>query len=102
MITKELENGKFHVYFKRSKEQLEFGEDQLRLHREWINGSWKPPLEEDEQVEEVSSFGYFLFLCVFINLFGCWNRKYKVKMMKMQEIMIFDLFLGVYTCLECL
>ncbi|KAK6288503.1 hypothetical protein POUND7_000044 [Theobroma cacao] len=52
MITKELENGKFHVYFKRSKEQLEFGEDQLRLHREWINGSWKPPLEEDEQVEE--------------------------------------------------
>ncbi|XWS57412.1 hypothetical protein CRYUN_Cryun09bG0172000 [Craigia yunnanensis] len=52
VITKELENGKFHVYFKRSKEQLEFGEDQLRLHREWVNGSWTPPLEEDEQVEE--------------------------------------------------
>lgn len=52
VITKDLENGKFHVYFKRSKEQLEFGEDQLRLHREWINGSWTPPLEEDGQVEE--------------------------------------------------
>ncbi|XP_022719547.1 DUF724 domain-containing protein 3-like isoform X2 [Durio zibethinus] len=52
VITKELENGNFHVYFKRSKEQLEFGEDQLRLHREWVNGSWTPPLEEDEQVEE--------------------------------------------------
>ncbi|XWS58077.1 hypothetical protein CRYUN_Cryun08bG0004100 [Craigia yunnanensis] len=52
VITKELENGKFHVYFKRSKEQLEFGEYQLRLHREWINGSWTPPLEEDEQVDE--------------------------------------------------
>ncbi|MBA0853904.1 hypothetical protein Goshw_023717, partial [Gossypium schwendimanii] len=31
-ITKELENGNFHVYFKRSKEQLEFREDKLRLH----------------------------------------------------------------------
>ncbi|KAE8678650.1 Peroxidase 31, putative isoform 1 [Hibiscus syriacus] len=51
VITKELENGRFHVYFKRSKEQLEFGEDQLRLHRGWIKGSWTPPLEEDEQVK---------------------------------------------------
>ncbi|OMP09416.1 hypothetical protein COLO4_05529 [Corchorus olitorius] len=49
VITKELENGKFDVYFKGSKEQLEFGEDQLRLHREWANGSWDPPLEEDDQ-----------------------------------------------------
>ncbi|TYG87373.1 hypothetical protein ES288_A13G209300v1 [Gossypium darwinii] len=52
VITKELENGNFHVYFKRSKEQLEFGEEQLRLHREWINGSWTPPLAGDEQVKE--------------------------------------------------
>ncbi|XVF05927.1 hypothetical protein REPUB_Repub06bG0004000 [Reevesia pubescens] len=52
VITKELDNGKFHVYFKRSKEQLEFGEDQLRLHREWLNDSWTPPLEEDQQVDE--------------------------------------------------
>ncbi|MBA0646878.1 hypothetical protein Gotri_013463, partial [Gossypium trilobum] len=51
-ITKELENGNFHVYFKRSKEQLEFREDKLRLHREWLNGSWVPPLEEAEQVQE--------------------------------------------------
>ncbi|XVF41747.1 hypothetical protein PTKIN_Ptkin01aG0305000 [Pterospermum kingtungense] len=52
VITKELENGKFHVYFKSSKEQLEFGENQLRLHREWVNGSWKPPLEEKTQTEK--------------------------------------------------
>ncbi|OMP06315.1 hypothetical protein COLO4_08200 [Corchorus olitorius] len=52
-ITKELDNGNFHVYFMGSKEQLEFSEDQLRLHREWVNGSWVPPLEEgDEQVKE--------------------------------------------------
>ncbi|KAE8710527.1 Peroxidase 31, putative isoform 1 [Hibiscus syriacus] len=52
VITKELENGRFHVYFKRSKEQLEFGEDHLRLHREWIEGTWTPPLQEDKQVKE--------------------------------------------------
>ncbi|OMO78839.1 hypothetical protein CCACVL1_14069 [Corchorus capsularis] len=52
-ITEELDNGNFHVYFKGSKEQLEFREDQLRLHREWVDGSWVPPLEEDdEQVKE--------------------------------------------------
>ncbi|KAH1105956.1 hypothetical protein J1N35_009724 [Gossypium stocksii] len=54
-IAKELENGNFHVYFKRSKEQLEFREDKLRLHREWLNGSWLPPLEEAEQGQEWSS-----------------------------------------------
>ncbi|KAK8480664.1 hypothetical protein V6N11_029323 [Hibiscus sabdariffa] len=52
VITKELENGRFHVYFKRSKEQLEFGDDQLRLHREWIKEAWTPPLEEDKQAKE--------------------------------------------------
>ncbi|MBA0756139.1 hypothetical protein Gogos_022030, partial [Gossypium gossypioides] len=61
-ITKELENGNFHVYFKKSKEQLEFREDKLRLHREWLNGSWVPPLKEAEQVQEVNSIvslGFF-------------------------------------------
>lgn len=68
VITKELENGKFHVYFKRSKEQLEFGEEQLRLHREWINGSWTPPLEGDELVKEVKFFWVFLVSYYFIFL----------------------------------
>lgn len=61
-ITKELENGNFHVYFKTSKEQLEFREDESRLHREWLNGSWVPPLEEAEQAQEVNSIvslGFF-------------------------------------------
>ncbi|XVF31490.1 hypothetical protein REPUB_Repub16aG0150300 [Reevesia pubescens] len=65
LITDELENGKFLFYCKTSKEQLEFGEDQLRLHREWLNGSWMPPLEENEQAEEVNSFAYFFFLDTF-------------------------------------
>ncbi|KAF7817984.1 DUF724 domain-containing protein 3 [Senna tora] len=45
-ITEELGNERFAVYFRVSKEQLEFGKEDLRLHREWINEQWVPPLEE--------------------------------------------------------
>lgn len=64
-ITEELPNGRFAVYFRASKEQIEFGKEDLRLHREWNNGKWEPPLEE--QVKQVSacvpiffSFGLFV------------------------------------------
>ncbi|KAF5746697.1 hypothetical protein HS088_TW06G00870 [Tripterygium wilfordii] len=26
---------------------MEFGKERLRLHREWANGAWKPPFEEE-------------------------------------------------------
>ncbi|KAF5739912.1 hypothetical protein HS088_TW12G01124 [Tripterygium wilfordii] len=47
VITKEEGEGRFTVYFRRSKEEMEFGKEQLRLHREWANGAWKPPFEEE-------------------------------------------------------
>lgn len=48
VITEELGNERFSVFFRGSREQLEFGKEDLRLHREWVNGCWKPPLEEEE------------------------------------------------------
>lgn len=48
VITEELGNERFSVFFRGSREQLEFGKKDLRLHREWVNGVWKPPLEEEE------------------------------------------------------
>ncbi|XP_028795305.1 DUF724 domain-containing protein 3-like isoform X1 [Neltuma alba] len=48
-ITEELGNGRFAVYFRPSKEQIEFGKEDLRLHREWVNGNWVPPLEEPSE-----------------------------------------------------
>ncbi|KAJ7977845.1 Agenet-like domain containing protein [Quillaja saponaria] len=47
-ITEQLENGKFGVFFRTSREQLEFRKEDLRLHREWVNGTWIPPLEEEK------------------------------------------------------
>ncbi|KAH7521055.1 hypothetical protein ACOSP7_008788 [Xanthoceras sorbifolium] len=51
----DVKDGKFAVYFRSSKEQIEFGEEDLRLHREWIGGVWKPPFEEEEDNEKVST-----------------------------------------------
>ncbi|MED6216604.1 hypothetical protein PIB30_009197 [Stylosanthes scabra] len=51
-ITKELENGKFAVYFRGSREQIEFTKDQLRIHREWQNNKWVPPFVQREPKEK--------------------------------------------------
>ncbi|KAL1339626.1 hypothetical protein AAHE18_U052100 [Arachis hypogaea] len=52
-ITQELENGMFAVYFRGSKEQIEFTADQLRKHREWMNEKWVPPFAQQEQEENM-------------------------------------------------
>ncbi|GAB2282157.1 hypothetical protein Dimus_016710 [Dionaea muscipula] len=40
-----LKGSRYEVYFRCSREQLIFHEHELRLHREWVNGNWVPPLE---------------------------------------------------------
>ncbi|EOA40166.1 hypothetical protein CARUB_v10008882mg [Capsella rubella] len=50
-VTEVLGDGKFSVFFRSSKEQIQFKKDQLRFHREWVDGAWKPPLEEAEGEE---------------------------------------------------
>ncbi|KAL3827750.1 hypothetical protein ACJIZ3_016552 [Penstemon smallii] len=37
---------RYSVYFRCSREQIDFSESQLRLHREWVYGIWIPPLED--------------------------------------------------------
>ena len=71
VITEVNENGKFAVFFRSTKEQIEFVEEDLRLHREWVNGEWKPPLEgeeekgEKEEVKEKRNKVGFLLVVVF-------------------------------------
>lgn len=68
-ITEELGNGRFAVYFRASKEQIEFGKEDLRLHREWVNEKWVPPLEEPSE-EQVSVSTLQLPIFFFSYLFG--------------------------------
>ncbi|KAL8527171.1 hypothetical protein ACS0TY_005157 [Phlomoides rotata] len=44
----------YAVFFRSSREQLLFQESQLRLHREWVNGKWVPPLEDETIANEGS------------------------------------------------
>ncbi|XP_010674562.2 protein AGENET DOMAIN (AGD)-CONTAINING P1 [Beta vulgaris subsp. vulgaris] len=39
-ISKVLGDSKYLVYFKSTDEELEFKDDELRLHHEWISGEW--------------------------------------------------------------
>ncbi|CAH2038490.1 unnamed protein product [Thlaspi arvense] len=53
-VTEVLDDGKFSVYFRGTREQIRFRKDEIRFHREWVFGVWNPPLEEtdDEASEE--------------------------------------------------
>ncbi|XP_059648410.1 protein AGENET DOMAIN (AGD)-CONTAINING P1 [Cornus florida] len=54
VITEVLANKRYSVFFRGTREQIEFGQSELRLHREWVNGKWVPPLEEEVQALKVS------------------------------------------------
>ncbi|KAH9689742.1 protein AGENET DOMAIN (AGD)-CONTAINING P1 [Citrus sinensis] len=54
-VITEVDDGKFAVYFRNSKEQIKFAAEDLRLHREWIKGEWKPPLEDDTETEKLAT-----------------------------------------------
>ncbi|KAF5198248.1 hypothetical protein FRX31_012162 [Thalictrum thalictroides] len=52
VVIRVLENCRYLVYFRSGKEEIEFGQSELRIHREWVKGSWMPPMEEEEKVED--------------------------------------------------
>ncbi|XP_050154452.1 protein AGENET DOMAIN (AGD)-CONTAINING P1-like isoform X3 [Malus sylvestris] len=39
------------VYFRFAKEKFEFEPEELRLHREWVKGSWVPPLQQGDVLD---------------------------------------------------
>ncbi|XP_052180292.1 protein AGENET DOMAIN (AGD)-CONTAINING P1 [Diospyros lotus] len=39
---------RYSVFFRSSREQIDFPQSDLRLHREWFHGKWVPPLEQEE------------------------------------------------------
>ncbi|XP_052194273.1 protein AGENET DOMAIN (AGD)-CONTAINING P1 isoform X2 [Diospyros lotus] len=53
VITEVLENDRYSVFFRGTREQLQFQSLELRLHREWVKGKWVPPLEEEEKVSTI-------------------------------------------------
>ncbi|KAL5700779.1 hypothetical protein ACHQM5_026187 [Ranunculus cassubicifolius] len=52
IVTRVLEKDRYLVYFRCGKEEIEFGEEELRVHREWVNGNWIPPIDVEKGNEE--------------------------------------------------
>lgn len=50
VVTEVLENDRYSVFFRGTREQIEFGGAELRVHREWKDGKWVPPLEGEEKL----------------------------------------------------
>ncbi|KAL3382092.1 hypothetical protein AABB24_001922 [Solanum stoloniferum] len=52
-------DGKYSVFFRGTRDQLEFEESRIRIHREWANGEWTPPFgdegEEKKREEKLVS-----------------------------------------------
>ncbi|XP_057962616.1 protein AGENET DOMAIN (AGD)-CONTAINING P1 [Malania oleifera] len=48
VVTEVLDGGRCSVFFRGSREQMDFAAADLRLHREWVAGKWVPPLEEEK------------------------------------------------------
>ncbi|XP_061361441.1 protein AGENET DOMAIN (AGD)-CONTAINING P1 [Gastrolobium bilobum] len=51
-ITKDFGDGNFAVYFRVSREQIVFPKESLRIHREWINENWVPPIEQQQEQQQ--------------------------------------------------
>ncbi|XP_010553711.1 PREDICTED: DUF724 domain-containing protein 3-like isoform X2 [Tarenaya hassleriana] len=52
VVTEALGDEEFNVFFRSSKDQIRFRKNDLRLHREWVDGAWRPPVEAEEEDEE--------------------------------------------------
>lgn len=48
VITKVMKNERYSVFFRATREQIDFEGKDLRVHREWVNGDWVPPFEDHE------------------------------------------------------
>ncbi|KAI7992866.1 Protein AGENET DOMAIN (AGD)-CONTAINING P1 [Camellia lanceoleosa] len=46
IVTAILQDSRYSVFFRSSREQIDFPDSDLRLHREWVHGIWVPPLEQ--------------------------------------------------------
>ncbi|MCD7448608.1 hypothetical protein HAX54_044862 [Datura stramonium] len=47
VVMEVLGDGRYSVFFRGTRDQLEFEESHIRVHREWANGQWTPPFVEE-------------------------------------------------------
>ncbi|XP_004309084.1 PREDICTED: uncharacterized protein LOC101298667 [Fragaria vesca subsp. vesca] len=49
VVTEELDDARFEVFFQVVRQRFEFEAEEMRIHREWVKGAWVPPIREEEK-----------------------------------------------------
>lgn len=47
-VIESMQDGRVGIFFRQSGEKMRFGRQGLRLHKDWINGTWQLPLKRGE------------------------------------------------------
>lgn len=71
IVTEVVDDSTYSLFFRSSREQIQFPQSQLRLHREWFHGQWvpsfpdPPPSLPSPQVCSLYVFSSnFIYLCI--------------------------------------
>lgn len=52
-VIESLQDGRVGIFFRQSREKMRFGRLGLRLHKDWVNGTWQLPLKRGEKRPKV-------------------------------------------------
>ena len=73
------ENSKYLVLFDEEEQELEIEQWNLRLHRNWVRGSWDPPLLEQVLKKKKIINGFLVLVLNFVFLcFDCFMHLWKL------------------------
>lgn len=61
IVDKVLDDSRYSVFFSVTNEYMEFNQSELRIHREWVSGSWILPSEQEVWSFLFLPFGYYCF-----------------------------------------
>jgi hypothetical protein len=70
-VSADLGNGRFHVCFTDSEEMV-FPKELLRVHRQWINHNWVPPIIP-QQIKN-HKVRQFIFKIIITGTIICWKK----------------------------
>ncbi|XP_057976057.1 protein AGENET DOMAIN (AGD)-CONTAINING P1-like [Malania oleifera] len=89
VVTEVLDGGRCSIFFRGSREQMDFTATDLRLHREWVTGKWVLPLEKSDLDKIRPDYGANLVICTHDELFSisipCQAFAHKVYIMKVNH-----------------
>ncbi|KAG2305478.1 hypothetical protein Bca4012_061766 [Brassica carinata] len=54
-VIESMKDGSVGIFFRQTNEKMRFGRQGLRLHKDWVNGTWELPLKRGEEMKRAKS-----------------------------------------------